>query len=411
MRCDRCAREGENFAPFKRGRVTKHLCPDCDHRTPTCAVCGDRNKNFSIYYTLRNGVYTRENVCVKCIEMFPQCSGCESHVSLAEIKHFEGKMFCPNCFEELVIPCVDCGKLHVKNPDYEGCCGECYKKKFYVCESCGRTSPKREKIICRICGGCAQCCGHAIRSYSYKPEWVFFGENTPYTYGVEVELHNVDSKFNNKYVGITASNMGRGFVFCKGDASIGDGTGNGLEIVSHPASISHHKNVFDWTKLLSEMNKMGLKGDEEGKTVGIHVHVGNDALTPTNGIKVAGFIHRNKKNIEKFSRREGNRYCKFVTKRAKTYGDNQDRYEAVNFQTRKTVEIRVFKSTTKPNIFFSALEFVDALVHFVNENSFAKVLGKNSWDNFQQYVSDNAKKNKWTFLPEYMANVGQKVSA
>jgi hypothetical protein len=80
-------------------------------------------------------------------------------------------------------------------------------------------------------------------------------------------------------------------------------------------------------------------------------------------------------------------------------GRHEDRHEAINLMNKETVEFRIFKGTLKPQSFFKALEFCDALLHFCllgnNSISYCK-----SVPNFIKYVEENRKDypHLWAFI-------------
>ena len=67
---------------------------------------------------------------------------------------------------------------------------------------------------------------------------------------------------------------------------------------------------------------------------------------------------------------------------------NDDRYNAVNWRNKNTVELRMFQSTLKTGNFLANIEFADALYHFSMERTVLECVNNDSWKNFCEFVEE-----------------------
>jgi hypothetical protein len=172
------------------------------------------------------------------------------------------------------------------------------------------------------------------------------------------------------------------FVCLKADGSLQ----NGFEIVTAPATLLVHKRR--WQPFFAGVEASTL---DVGSTTrcGLHVHFGRNILTKTQLIKYVNFINEpaRKKFMVAVAGRESVTFAVLAKKAPEAIGHlckdggcqmvpdwagssskhcrlqrlNQ-RYEAVNLTNPKTIETRLFASTTNKEAFFSRLEFVVALI-------------------------------------------------
>jgi hypothetical protein len=193
-------------------------------------------------------------------------------------------------------------------------------------------------------------------------------------------------------------------MYFKSDSSID----NGFEIISHPSTYSYYKSK-DFSKFFSKAKQLGMFDDD---TCGLHVHVSKDALTRKQWWGLMSFVTRFESKYKKLSRRDwswaentGNtNYCDFKANRdadyisAKRFGkdilrhyptENYERYAAINLKNSKTVEFRLFRSTTNLDEFYGTLGLVEATVLFAKEYSFSFIqeTDKNKlWDEFTMFI-------------------------
>jgi hypothetical protein len=222
---------------------------------------------------------------------------------------------------------------------------------------------------------------------------VYTGKDTTEYMGVEYEVE-IPKGSNYDLALIDVNEFAKipklpAWCFTKRDGSLR----HGFEIVSAPATLEVHKNEFKWTGLvecLANKHKVLLDG---ASTAGLHVHANRRVFTRGDEIKLAYFMYTHRNKMIQIARRVPNNFCRF--KRAcdlprvlsDDYIYQPDRYEALNWQNANTVEFRLFKSTGRVKDIYSALEFVDAMIHFIPTLSKSTVEDKRkAWLGFMKFL-------------------------
>ena len=222
-------------------------------------------------------------------------------------------------------------------------------------------------------------------------------------YGVELEVMARNSMPDN--FPDTLHEYNGSWFKCKKDGSLDEGNG-GFEITTAPCTYKFLKDRF------SQMFNSDYWTDENGSTyvkgwntscAGLHIHINKKALTPLEVGKLLVFINdkKNARFIEDIAGRSMGRWCKSETKKI---SDGQyrsdDRYEAVNTVPSKTVELRIFKSNVSEHGFMRALEFTDALVHYLKQSSMREQ--SLSYKSFLSYIRKPENRseysNFWSWL-------------
>lgn len=204
---------------------------------------------------------------------------------------------------------------------------------------------------------------------------------------------------------------------------------NGFEIVSHPSTLSYWKNI-DFRKFFEKMSEVGAA---EHDSCGLHVHVSKDSLSKKQWWTLMSFVSKTANKLIKLSRRNKDKlkYCKWTSNMNsgvmaallegkgifdKMPPQNSDRSAAINFNPEKSVEFRLFKSTSSAEELYATLSLVEALVMFARKYSFMYVQDSKAselWEEFTNFckedgygnlmklmdekelVSSNVKKNKY----------------
>src|SRR5690606_31534425 len=215
--------------------------------------------------------------------------------------------YCPDCADEHLLYCEDCGEYHRRDDmifDNSGdfMCQDCFESQFYLCDDCGN-------FVHHTCVHwndntpyCEECYREhiSIHEYGYKPRPIFHGEGNRLL-GVELEVDRGGHDHNvaREVIGI----LGDDFVYCKYDDSLDDGFDN----VSHFATLEYHSQV-DWEGVLYYLSEEGYE-DNDACTCGLHNHMNRKGFGDTEeeqelGIsKVLFFIERHWGKVTKFSRR------------------------------------------------------------------------------------------------------------
>ncbi|WRS27310.1 zinc-binding protein [Oscillospiraceae bacterium MB08-C2-2] len=210
-------------------------------------------------------------ICCKC--------GCE--LTEDTYQTFDGKVYCSRCIEKEAICCARCGEL-IAN-DGATVCDHCYDYHYTNCERCGTLVPNEDVYYTEddddndypYCQTCYD--RHEkniyLHSYSYKPEPIFYGEGTRF-FGVELEIDDAGKDECNAQKLCELANSQRKRIYIKSDSSLDDG----LEIVTHPMSLTYHMESMPWKVLLEQALSLGYKS-HMAHTCGLHIHVDRTSFT------------------------------------------------------------------------------------------------------------------------------------
>jgi hypothetical protein len=249
-----------------------------------------------------------------------------------------------------------------------------------------------------------------IHDYSYRPDLIFHTTNKDERlyFGMEIELECRNGRYD------PAEYAGRledyDLAYLKSDGSLSDG----FEIVTHPMTHDFFKNEATefWETLAGLRNQYKVM-TWGTSTAGIHIHISRT------GFKGGPHMHRflnlvysNEDLYSVVAGRTSSRWAKFddVMTSTRTVDDegnrswkehrsfrnkivdgrNSDRYSAVNTQNRDTLELRIFKSTTKPERIKGYMDLAHASVEYTRHLTLQQVKdGALSRDAFIAYVREN----------------------
>lgn len=368
-----------------------------------------------------------DELCADCLTKvndgdIVQCSHCGRYVSDGnyETTSDTNEIFCLDCIEH-VYRCDECGlyfemSYHVNTDDYDHCvCDDCYSSSYWRCEDCGEILHDDDiEYVNDIvyCSTCArdhyndddEVCS-VINNYSYKPYPVFHHVNSELDIKDKVylgfELEAGDGAHGS--VDECAEDINNTTTLCylKEDCSIPD---YGFELVTHPCTYLYHKDIAKWDEILKLMRDAGMRSHEASSPCGLHVHVNRNALTDAQWLIVDWFVHRHKSIWERIARRRNVHFCEFKHKSQDAslkdvYGKGNNRYSAINFCNRNTVEFRLFRGTLKYESFIGTLALVDALIHWVRIVKTHDMLKQGVWESFVSFVKSDA---KWQPAIDYL---------
>ncbi len=172
-----------------------------------------------------------------------------------------------------------------------------------------------------------------------------------------------------------------------------DGSIDGFELVTAPATFSIHAEIFKEFPF----NKQKVTSRD-----GMHVHVDKKSLTTLQMGKIFEFIYNdnNYKFIKKIAGRDLNNYCSTVTKKSVlsgieehengiTYRVEGSHHTAINVSNKNTVEFRIFRTPSTYEQFMARLEFVKAMVDWTKPGQVPYgINGFKEEKNFLNYVTD-----------------------
>jgi hypothetical protein len=201
--------------------------------------------------------------------------------------------------------------------------------------------------------------------------------------------------------------------YLKQDGSIS----NGFELVTHPMSHDFYKNqateLFDVIEGLRTRYNAGSWGTGR---CGVHIHI---SRTGFNGgahmHRFLNLVYSNQNFYEALAGRSSSRWAKFDDvdqvvdngtrdengyrnyKRYRSFKDkinsgrHTDRYSAVNTQNHATLEMRIFRGTTKGMTIKSHIDLAHASVEYTRVMSISQVKeGSLTTDSFMKYIESHA---------------------
>ena len=346
----------------------------------------------------------------------------------ANLISFEGLPICYRCAVDLP-SCLDCGRTIVFGYyRIEDCFGNslCYEcsRSYRRCPVCGRFIHKRYIVFDGMEYVCPECCssidgfeedyGDYIHPYSYKPSPKFHGNfQKDLLFGVELEVDSggEDNRNAKRLLQIVNGEEEEKFIYIKHDGSLS----NGFEIVSQPATLKVHVNEIPWRQAFDFLRENGYES-ENTSTCGLHVHINRLFLGKTYKrittveARILFFFEYFWEQIVKFSRRteyEISRWCYRynTTDYEEALLCNQDnRYLALNFQNRSTIEIRIFKGTLDYEVFEATLRFVNNVVKYCKRYGI-RTIKKRGWNGFLNYIVEQGIRDNLVLI-NYMIKQG-----
>ena len=280
--------------------------------------------------------------------------------------------------------------------------------------------------FCESCNSCHECCSCQSESENYTiqdascrayPEMRPFPAPTPHFLYLGVELEVEIPSGDRQDVARRLKKDYSDDILIKGDGSLDDG----FEMVSGPFSIEEHKLL--WPNLLPVVSKLGARSWSHS-TTGLHVHLSRAFFTPLVLGKLLVFLNSEAtrahivvlagRECPDFAAMAKKKLTDVVSKKKKynyrddTYtctrervcrGNTTSRYEALNLQNEKTVEIRIFKGTLNIEHVLADIEFCHAAAYWVTNCS---IQDCENWSSFWSYVL--AHKKEYTELVKYMSS-------
>lgn len=207
--------------------------------------------------------------------------------------------------------------------------------------------------------------------------------------GLEIEIEGYDSNPRKQALYRLLNKHLENLHFCCSDGSLN----NGAEIVTAPMSRLEIKDRYrEFYQFLSGLSAAGFTAHDSG-TCGLHVHISRKWLSNTEAQKIAKFISQYGAIWKSVSRRTSSsieRYCQFRV-------NCHDKYRAVNFCHRDTIEFRFFRGTLNPKSFFSSIELILSLIECAKQSDKSITFKR-----FCKYLQNNSK--RYPFAGEYWFN-------
>ena len=252
-------------------------------------------------------------------------------------------------------------------------------------------------------GECVECIGrdYRIHNYSHRVEETLGFDRSkpqgdPY-FGIELEYQADRPKGGRLYTGDKL----KGHALMKDDGSIR----NGFEIVTRPAGYWTHIN-----KLSSFLDDLP-DHIHPHVSCGMHVHISRTAFSYLGAGKFTEFFNRasNKKFVHLMAGRQDTQYQKGdVTYDLKVpyyqavHDYSYGRYNYVNVNNRKTIELRIFATPANKMEFMIRMQFVKAMVEYCKPAQHSVSLKKQThYESFCNWL-DNTRNNSYELLNTFI---------
>ena len=345
------------------------------------------------------------------------CKSCGKPIPDGQRRVFDGTLMCQDCFDSSTTVCSCCGK-RIWNEDSHtdseiALCHHCYDYEYVRCEDCGRLVPNNEACYYDdedypYCGDCMRRRGNeTIKSYYYKPEPIFYGSGNLFM-GVELEIDKGGEDADNAETILNVANQRSEHIYAKHDGSIEDG----FEIVSHPMTLTYHRETMNWQGVFETALDYGYRSHQT-HTCGLHIHVNRNAFSDIPAVqesvvsRIVYFVEKHWNELLKFSRRTEeniNRWARRygIANTAKDTYDNakskhMGRYVAVNLENHNTIEFRMFRGTLYYSTFMATLQLVDEICSVAYMMNDKEVEGL-SWSEFVSRINKNTKPELINYL-------------
>jgi hypothetical protein len=252
-----------------------------------------------------------------------------------------------------------------------------------TCTNCGNESVT-ELMIDKVCHHCLDA-SFKLHNYSTRVENMLKFKATrvrPNTVYLGCELEYETNNRNRAQLGV--GKLMHGHALMKTDGSIR----NGFEIVTCPATLDIHLDIF---KKFYDNIPPDLK---IANNVGMHVHISRKPLSQLTIGKLIEFLNRldNKEFIHHIAGRIDNQYARMESDRTITFlrkhRSGGNRYNALNLNNEKTIEVRLFATPMNYKEFASRLQFVQALVDYCSPAQSNEALKKQThYQSFMHWLS------------------------
>ena len=356
-------------------------------------------------------------------EEMRRCSHCGAVVNGSDCTEFDGEILCPACLERETTFCDEC-ETRIWRSDNAGdinitLCRSCYDNDYVRCEQCGRIIHEDSANYIHDEPYCDNCYDdhedseddedRMIHDYFYKPAPIFYGNGKRF-FGVELEIDYGGKYDDHAERLLNIANFNYENIYIKSDGSLEDG----MEIVTHPMTLDHHKTKMPWEEVMKKAVSLGYKSHKSG-TCGLHIHVNRETFGKTREAqddaisRVLYFVEHHWNELLRFSRRteaQMNHWAarygyksdpKEILDSAKN--ERKGRYTCVNITNWNTVEFRMFRGTLKYNTLIATLELVNRICNLA-VNSDDESIAKISWSDFVTTLNDTDCAELITYLKE-----------
>jgi hypothetical protein len=361
------------------------------------------------------------------------CSVCGEPLTEDNAFLFNEEYYCEDCLDDVTIVCDSCGTRILRDDaridDNYSLCEDCYESHYTSCENCGAIINNNDAYYLDDYDEYPYCynCYHRelscrkIHDYSFKPNPIFYGENSRY-FGVELEVDDGGCDEDNaEEILYIANNRTEDRLYIKKDGSLDEG----MELVSHPMTLVYHKNIMPWKEIMRKLVSMGYRSHKTD-TCGLHCHINRTAFGKNRDeqdeviARIIYFVEHHWAELLKFSRRTqyqmerwANRYG--MKNKPKELMDDvknrcANRYTCVNIQNYNTIEFCIFRGTLKYNTFIAMLQLIDEICDVALSMS-DEEMPNLSWSEFVSNLDKEKRAELITYLKERNLYINEPICA
>lgn len=365
-----------NDATLETAHNSEPICNDCAWSCDACEEIGTENDNW--------WSVDGERWCENCIDDASYCERCCEYSS-------DGGYYIA---DRGVNWCDGCTSYH------GNWCDECEHYTEDNCESCNGDTQDGVRIV---------------HDYNYRPDPVFhtIKDNERLFFGVELEM-----EFPNGYRGDASSHAYHAlepddYAYLKNDGSLEEG----FELVTHPMSFDFLMDNEASEELWDTIEKLRTQYEARSyntRTCGFHIHI---SRTGFNGgahmHRFLNLVYSNPEFYSKLAGRKSDQWAKFddvyrshydpatekyqVVKALKDkltfdprFGNDTDRYSAINTRNRHTLEMRIFKGTLSRTALMAHIQLAHASVEYTRNLSLSDVKsGALGASRFVEFIINN----------------------
>lgn len=391
------------------------LCMSCEYRCIYCDGCSLLVRPNDG----RLGVFDGGEVCDTCTARgdYVTCAECDYACPVGSVVD----SLCPSCTEEAAH--VDEDEDDDEDEDREArcscCCVQCCAQRVQMAYRNNDVHPSRfltgqlgrwvdgDVNVAEAVAAVPQYSNAGeIMPWSYRPSPLNFHGDGPVYLGWELELCARNPFRAARHVGSVLGDV----VFLKEDSSISQG----FELVTHPMSWTWARETFPWDAWEPMVKEAGIGSDS---TCGLHVHVSRSGFSGAcHDQRWLLFWYRNQEQMTRMARRQSDQWARFradqrrhvvaIAKKTVTgpcgacyqcttgrrdecayisHPSRFERYSAINVRNADTYEVRVFASSTSPQVIQGALGLVDSTVEYTRQLDANRILRANGWE-WSSYV-------------------------
>lgn len=402
-----------------------HCCQACaDTAYAVCDNCGEIVPEEDTYTT-----HDGKTICESCYHFgFAMCEHCEEVYRVGDMQIVDRgrrseRWVCPDCLDSHYYECAHCGGYfsndYIAMEDGDTCiCRECCD--YYViccdCDTVVHIDDAVETADGWMCQACApNHCG-ALHEYSYKPAPAYQrtsrdGSNA-LLYGVELE---VDMGHGAADLAEELDALGAP-IYCKTDGSLDCG----LEVVTHPCTLAYHMERLPWDKIADLCREYDMLS-HQANTCGLHVHIGRAQLGEAAADALTVLVCAIQYELTTLSRRSPSTLQRWAAINWSITpadlqlddtvlldnlnahlldSDARGRYQAVNRQNHRTVELRLWRGTLRVETLRATLQLVDVLCKYAQTHDLVQC-ARSLWTDVADTVP-----NEYTELLAYCTERG-----